>query len=1224
MGVLSYFTRHRTVANLLLILMLAAGVLALPNMRAQFFPDVVVESVSVSVDWEGAGAEDVDRGVVQVLEPALLAVNGVTESEATAREGSASITLEFEAGTDVARATDDVQAAVDAVSGLPDGIEDPVIRQDRWRDRVTDVIVTGPVGVDQLARITDEFVIRLFAQGVTRTTIRGVAAPEIIVEVPTANLLRHNLTMADIAAALGAQAQADPAGDVSGANARVRTGAERRNAAEIETIVLRRDREGGTLKVGDVARVITGGVDRDRAYFVGDNPAISIRVDRSADGDAIELQSRVEDIAAEVTANAPNGVAVELIRTRTEAISGRIDVLVDNAALGLALVVILLFLFLNARTAFWVAAGIPVAMLSAIALMWLAGLTINMVSLFALIITLGIVVDDAIVVGEHADFRARRLGEDPYTAAENAAKRMFTPVFSATLTTVIAFFGLVAIGGRFGNLIADIPFTVIVVLIASLAECFLILPHHMAGALRVRKGTGIRWLRIGVAGLVLVPLLILLGALAWAIYAFASGLALMLAGLALGLVSDGLTETGATWGFWARDWIDWATQLSVLATPGALALVIPAVYWVLPRERRARLLDWMAEKGVDVASSLVNGGLDWTRERLFRPLIRLCMQARYPVAAMAIVLLSTQAALFIKGDVQWRFFNAPERGSVTGNFAMADGATRADAIAQMRELQRAVAELGERYEEEYGTNPVAYVLAEVGGNSGRPLPSADDKDADQLGAISIELIDADLRPYSSFRFVGDLQEAARQLPLTEEISFRGWRSGPGGDALSVEFYGADSATLKDAAEALKAAVIQFPEVSGIEDSLPFDKDELILELTPQGEALGFDIDALGRTLRNRLNGIEAATFPVGPRTGAIRVELPPGEVRADFLDTLRLAAPGGGDVPLSDIVRVTVQSGFATIRRENGVQVVTVSGDMEQDDAARANEIRTALDEEILPEIAAIHQVSYQLGGLAEQERAFLTDALIGLMACLLGIYLVLAWIFSSWSRPAVIMAVIPFGLIGAVWGHWYWDVPLSMFSVVGLIGMTGIIINDSIVLVTTVDEYAKDRALRPAILDAVCDRLRPILLTTLTTVLGLTPLLYETSSQAQFLRPTVITLSYGLGFGMLLVLILVPALLAMGHDLSRMGTALRRLLRLPARGRGRGVGLAGLMLGTAITVWGAGTLGWTLITGAPLVPLPVGGIGSAFLAFLGGSAALLLVVWLASALFVGRRRALV
>ena len=1099
--------------TLLMVLMLAAGAIALPNMRAQFFPDVVIETVDVSVSWSGAGAEDVDRGIVQVLEPALLAVDGVEAVVSNSNEGRADVTLTFEPGRDMTEATAEVQAAVDAATGLPDGVETPFVRQGRWRDRVTDVVLHGPVGVEQLAGIADVLTARLYASGVTRTSIRGVAAPEVVVEVPTEALLRYGVSLRDIAAAIGAEAAAEPAGDMGGGAARIRTGEARRTAQDVAGIVVRREADGTSLTVGDLGRVLSEGVDRERSYYVGDDPAISLQVERNAAGDAIALQRIVQDVADEVLREAPEGVEVTFINSRVDAISGRIGVLVDNAVLGLGLVVGLLFLFLNARTAFWVAAGIPVSLLAAIALMWAAGLTFNMISLFALIITLGIVVDDAIVVGEHADFRARRLGEPPLVAATNAAQRMFTPVLSATLTTVIAFFGLVAIGGRFGELIADIPFTVIAVLLASLVECFLILPHHMAGALRHKA---------------------------------------------------------------ARAWYD------------------------LP-------------------SRVVNRGFEWVRETLFRPMIRFCIAGRYVVIAGAVTLLSTQAALFLSGSVQWRFFDSPEQGSVSGSFATRDGASRADTVAQMREMQRAVDALRARYTEEYGADPVVFVMGEVGGYRGRGLATAHDKEADQLGSIDIELIDPDLRPYSSTAFSTDLQDEVRQLPMTEEVSFRRWGGGgPGGDGFSVELTGADSATLKAAAEDVATAVAAIPEITGVEDSLPYDKDELVLTLTPQGEALGFDIDALGRSLRDRLTGIEAASFPVGPRTGTIRVELPEDERRADLLQTMRLAAPSGGDVALADIVTVRTRSGFGYIRRDDGVQTVTVSGDLDQEDAARAAEVRAQLQDEILPAMAERHQVAWSLGGLAEQERDFLTDATVGLLSCLLGIFLVLAWIFASWSRPFVIMAVIPFGLIGAVWGHWWWDVPLSMFSIVGLIGMTGIIINDSIVLVTTVDEYGRDRALIPAVVDAVTDRLRPVLLTTLTTVLGLAPLLFETSTQAQFLRPTVITLVYGLGFGMVLVLLLVPALLALGHDIGRAGTALRRLPRMAGRRGGRGVAATGFGLAVALALWAGLVLGPAVIGEAPPGPLgaltPGGGMAGAVALYVAGAAALTGGAWLLTA----------
>ena len=1102
-GLLSYFTRHKTAANLLLVILLVAGLMAVPRMRAQFFPDVIVDNISISFVWKGAGAEDVDAAIVQVVEPTLLAIEGVTGANSTSREGSARIDLEFEPEWDMARAKADVETALDLIPSLPEDAEDPTITRSSWSDRVTDVIISGPVEIEQLGQFADEFVLRLFNEGVTRTTIRGVAAPEVIVEVPTANLIKYNTTMRQIASAIAEEVSADPAGDVSGANTRVRTGIEKRSVDEIQSIVLGSNSDGSTLTIGDVARVFNNGVDRERAYFVGEDQAVTVRVDRSQKGDAIDIQHQVEGIAQKLEATLPAGTNIELIRTRAEYISGRLNILVNNGISGLILVLGLLFLFLNARTAFWVAAGIPTAMMTAIAIMYFAGLTFNMISLFALIITLGIVVDDAIVVGEHADQRARR-GLPPIEAAETAAIRMAMPVLAATITTVIAFFGLTAIGGRFGDLIADIPFTVIVVLLASLVECFLILPNHMAHSL----GTGdkIRWF--------------------------------------------------------------------------------------------------------DRPSYVVNIAFEWARDTLFRRFIYFVVRTRYVMLAGALVLLASQVTLVISGKVAWRFFAAPELSSVTGNFAMLNTATREDTLAMTRELQRAVEELGKSYEERHGRNPVEYVLVEIGGNSGRALPGTENKSADLLGGISIEIIEPDFRPYSSFAFVGELQDAVREHPLLETLSFRGWRSGPGGDALDVQFYGADAQTLKAASEDLKTALARFPQVSAVEDDLSYDKEELILELTPQGQALGFTIDGLGSVLRNRLNGVEAATYPMGSRSAAIRVELPQQELTSDFLERMQLRAPNGIYVPIADIVSVERRSGFSTVRRENGIRLISVTGDIAEDNPEDAVAVSEALENDILPRIASERQVDWRLSGLAEQENEFLNDARTGLILCLVGIYLTLTWVFASWTRPIVVMAVIPFGLVGAIWGHYMWDISMSLFTVVGLLGMIGIIINDSIVLITTIDEYAKDRGLIPSVIDAAADRLRPVMLTTLTTVLGLGPLLYERSSQAEFLKPTVVTLVFGLGFGMALVLIIVPSLIAIQNDFKRFRVSLMTGLTM------RNLKIRALFVGStlAICAWLLATMGWVIMFDRlpsglqPLVSAVGGtnGIAAAFALFLAGS-----VLWI-------------
>jgi multidrug efflux pump subunit AcrB len=485
--------------------------------------------------------------------------------------------------------------------------------------------------------------------------------------------------------------------------------------------------------------------------------------------------------------------------------------------------------------------------------------------------------------------------------------------------------------------------------------------------------------------------------------------------------------------------------------------------------------------------------------------------------------------------------------------------------------------VAEDFSAEHGLNPVEYVIADAGGSAGRGLASADQTSADLLGGISIELVNPDLRPYSSSAFVTALQAEVHPHPLLEELSFRGARFGPGGDSLSVDLFGADSTQLNAAAEALKAALAGFPEVSALEDSLSPGKEELILSLTPQGQALGFEAEALGRTLRDRLSGIEAASFPAGPRTATIRVELPEKELTADFLDRTLMRTVAGDYVPLSDLVTVERREGYSAIRRENGLQVVTVTGDLSEDDPTRASEVQSALEDDILPRISADFGVEVRLSGQAAQEREFFSDTWVALVACLVGIYLTLAWIFGQWLRPLVVMAVIPFGLVGAVFGHWHWDVPLSLFSIVGLIGMSGIIINDALVLVSTIDEYARTRSIRAAIVDGVADRFRAVLLTTLTTVLGLAPLLFERSSQAEFLKPTVITLSYGLGFGMVLVLLVVPAIIVVQEDLGRSGRALRRALAggRPEMRKGLRWAVAALMaLFVALP-------GWLAVTGA-------------------------------------------
>lgn len=1033
-GILGYFVSHRTAANLLLMVMIVAGIVAGTKIRAQFFPDVAIDRINVSINWSGVGPQEMDQAIIQRIEPQLRSVEGVKTVTAVARQGVAQVTLEFQPGWDGAQGLNDVKTALDEVRDLPADAEAPVVRPSRWRDRVTDVMITGGVGVDLLNRYAEEFRTELYRRGVTLTTIDGVSAPEVRVDVRPRDLERHKLTMTDVTEAIKSETGTQPVGQIESTRARVRTSTKPLTAEALSGIAVRSLPDGSKIRLRDVANVAEEGLDQQIALYHDGQPAVIVQVNRDAKGDAIRLQATVEGAMASMAPTLPQGVTMKLVNPRAKAISDRLEILIRNGLQGLVIVVILLFLFLSSRTAFWVAAGIPVAMAATIALMYAFGFTFNMVSLFALIICLGIVVDDAIVVGEHADHLARE-GLSPAEAASSAARRMAAPVFSASVTTVIAFAMLALIGGRFGKLVSDIPFTVSIVILASLLESFLILPAHMRHALAHR------------------------------------------------------------------------TKRSLL----------------------------------DVPSTYVNRAFGRFRERVFKGVIRGVVSWRYPMIGAALLLLSVSVSAYFDGTVRWRFFSSPERSTIRANVAMLDNASRSDTRDVMTELDRALKVVAVRYKEKYGDAPVQVAVAKVGGTTGRGLRGADAKDPDLLGSYNIELIDPDLRPYSAQQFIGDWRDEIKRHPLLETLALRGDRSGPGGDDIHIGLSGGNEVTLKAAAEEIKAALARYPTVTGVEDDLAYDRPELIVSLTPKGEALGLTTASVAAALRQRLNGVEAIKLARGSQEVVARVRLPKSEVGPAYLHQATVPLPAGGFIALSEIARITELQGFSAIRRENGERRVTVTGDLSEDNVASAD-VMAALTTQILPEVAARHGIEWTFGGLSEQENAFLSEAVIGFLLALVGIYFVLAWVFASWSRPLIVMLIIPFGLIGMIWGHWLHGVPITMFSIVGLMGMAGIIINDSIVLVTTIDERAKKAPMMGAIVDGTADRLRAVLLTTMTTVGGLAPLLLETSRQAQFLKPTVITLAYGLGFGVVLVLLLTPAMLAVSHDLARNWRSFRRL----------------------------------------------------------------------------------
>lgn len=1032
MGLVRYIVHHRTLANLLLLMLLVLGVISADRIRAQFFPDFVIETLSVTVPWAGAGPEDIDQRVLRELEPVLRAVEGVESSSASASEGRARFRLEFAEGYDMAQAVNEVEGVLREAQ-LPAEADEPTLQQGWFRDRVTDVLVYGDLSLDALDRRARDLDYLLFKEGVAKTRISGISDPQVVIRFAPETLEKYNVTLQDAANQLRGAFGDSPAGTLSGDRIRLRTLGQDFDALAEFPLIAQDD--GTRLTVADLGDIEFQGLDRGVALFYQGKPAIRIQVDRGPDGDAIGIQAAVERAVDQFNFESVDGVQANLSRPRAQAIKDRLNILIENGLTGLAIVIVLLFLFLSVRTAFWVTIGIPTAMLATIALMLVMGLSLNMVSLFALIICLGIVVDDAIVIGEHAD-HLHRQGHDPAEAALLAAKRMFLPVLSSSLTTIIAFGGMLLIGGRFGSLIADIPVTVSLVIAASLIEVFLLLPAHMYHALRA-------------------------------------------------------------------------------TTPGKPA--------------------WF-----DRPSLWLNRHFDRFRNGVYPRIVERVIQWRYPALAAAISLIMFSAAMIMDRSVGWRFFNAPERGTLTANLMMREGASRADTLAQLDAMAIAMEQVNAEYAQEYGTGPVKAWFTQVGANSGRPISGSDRVPGDRLAGFNIELIDPDLRPYSAFEFIRKWREAIPSSDLVDVLQLRGDRQGPQQDGVAVQFSGDDFRTLKAASLALQQRLNATPGVGAVEDDLTYDKAEQRLRLTPEGDALGISAAQLASQLRNQLDGIEAVSLPVGGQSIAIRVALDEAATGQDYLSTARIQLPSGEFTDLAQIARWESDRGFASLQVENGQRVVQVTAESPEDSTA-AQQLQDRLSDIWLPEIAQQYGVDYELTGLAQSEREFLTEAAISFMVCLLAIYLTLTWIFGSWSRPWVPILTIPFGLVGIVWGHYWHGVPLSMFSVVGFIGMAGIILNDTIVLIVRIQERWQTQPLLDALIQGSADRLRAVLLTTLTTVGGLLPLLFETSRQAQFLKPTVITLVYGLGMGMVLVLLMTPAMMAIGQDLKRAwGSALR------------------------------------------------------------------------------------
>lgn len=1019
-GILWLMLRHRVAANVLMLLAFVVGVAGVLRMNVQFFPTFQLDIISVRVVWTGASAEDVEVGITTPLEERLKTVDGLKRMTSTSAQGVSSITLELHEGTDPLLALDQSRQRVDEFRNLPRDAETPEISRVSRYDPIARLLVRGS-SVEELRPWVRRFESELLAGGIDRVEITGLPEERIAIEVPSAALETLGLSLVEVGervANLARDVPAGIAGEQDGAR-EVRGLEQRRDARGFGSLAVVSD-ERGLVRLDEIATITREPRPGNLALSEGGDAVVELQLQRSESGHSLRAAQAFERWLDATVPQLPASISLEVFDTQWELIRDRIQLLVKNGLGGLVLVVLILYLFLPARVAFWVMVGIPTAFLATLGLMLLFGGSINMMSLFALIMALGVIVDDAIVVSEDADTH-RKMGETPEDAALGGARRMFWPVVAASLTTIAAFVPLMLVGGIIGNILFDIPFVMVMVIMAALIESFLILPAHLKGALQGEA----------------------------------------------------------------------ARKTSRL---------------------RQRLDD----------------GFDAFRDRYFRPLATLALHWRGTTIAITAAVVILAFGLIAGGRINFVFFPTPEGQVVYANASFVAGTPRAHTQAFLHRLEESLVEA----DAALGGGLVGTAVSRLGGAAGTGGGAG--ARGDHLASVMVELTPPDLRDVRNERLLATWREKAGEATGLENLTFTARQSGPPGRDLTVRLTGDNPENLKAAALQLGEVFRTIPGVTDPEDDMPFGREQLIYRLTPVAEALGLTTESLGRQLRASFDGSLAQLVQSGRDELEVRVLLPRAErERLDVFERLTVQTPSGAFVPLNAVVKWESRRGFETLRHADGQLAVEVSGEVNVDQT-NADVVRAELLRDVLPGLAARHAVDFSFEGRAADQRETLGDMQAGLLLGLGLIYLVLVWSFASWSWPLVVMAAIPLGLAGAIFGHWVMGIDLTILSMFGLFALAGIVVNNSIILVSLFKDLRRTgMALEEALIGASCGRLRAVLLTSLTTIGGLTPLLFERSLQAQFLIPMAASIAFGLGFSAVLVLFFVPALLSVSESLT-------------------------------------------------------------------------------------------
>ncbi len=1123
-SVIRWAVRNTPAMNTLMIGIIGVGVVGVTLLHRELFPEFNLEIIQITVPYPGASPAEVEEGICQKVEEAVQSVSGIKKLSSIAEEGSGTVVLELETSVDVQKTLNEVRSEVDRISSFPELAEDPEVKQITLRRAAIRVGVVGP----ELYDADSEFTLRQVAErvreallllpSVSQANILDGRSFEIDVEISEDTLRKYGLTLQQVANIIRRQNVELPGGTIRADSQEIliRGKGKYLTGVEIAKLPVLTLPDGVVLTVGDLGNVHDGFADTTMITRINQRPGVVISVDKTADEDLLAICREVHEFLDSV--NTPDGLQLppgyELVHWLDESVpvAGRLRLLTKNGIQGLILVFLLLTIFLELRLAFWVAMGLPVAMLGTCAVLYGMGQSLNMLSMFAFLIGLGILVDDAIVVGENI-YTHRRFGKSLPQAAVDGAFEVLPSVSASVSTTIIAFVPMLFVPGVMGKFFAIVPTAIITMLVLSWVESLLILPCHLGHDPTHGRQLGRKVLQAS-----------------------------------------------------CRVWNCWPLWITVPATVGSVALI--AGHWsgyfhslLAAEPLGTRLLGFLAYAGwipavavltvaalflfsqfVALTTVLNRGfarGFDWFLGHLYRPSVHWAVRRPYLVSAAASAVLLVVLGLVKGGYFAFTPFPKLDSNYIYAEIVFPDG-TPAHVTDQATErLEQAIWQVNDQLAPP-GKSLVRVTHRAVGTmNVSGEITGQIKPAGSQAGAVFVELAEASERDITSIEIMNRWREVAGQFPGVESLSFHGANVGPGGTPIEFALLATPEhwEAVEKAAELCKAKLREYPGVFDIADDSRPGKWEFQLTLKDRAKALGITLADVSETVRAAIYGQEVMRLQRGRHEVKLMVRYPPDERYSPFnLSEIRVSGPDGIERPLPELADVKVRRGYSAIFRTNQMRSITITADVAEE-VANAQKIINVLRNEFLPELLSrpeFRRVYVRWEGQQEETNEAVTGLTLGLMLALVAMFALLTVEFCSYAQPLLIMVIIPFGLIGAVFGHWVMGLDLTLISLFGIVALTGVVINDSIVLIDFINHRVRnDVDVDEALVESGCRRLRPILLTSLTTIAGLTPLLVERSFQAQVLIPMATSLCFGLMFTTVLVPILVPAFYKIYYEIS-------------------------------------------------------------------------------------------